>query len=112
MAEKERKIEKEGMIEKERLDVLHSAAEALRREPAIEREELVKEVGDALRIRGVSPAALKGIEEIEALAIWSKSYTESHASRLKTKDGRVLLEIDTPLSEAELELIDKLGLRK
>lgn len=112
MAEKKGKIEKKEIIEKERLDILHSAVDALRMEPAIERENLAKEVEDALRIRGVSSEAIGEIGGEKELAIWSKTYTESHASRLETKDGRLLLEIDTPLSEAELKLIDKLGLRK
>jgi len=62
-------------------------------------------------MRGVSADTLERIAAPGAMAaVWSKTYTESHASRLTAADGRVLFETETPLTHEEMELIRELGI--
>lgn len=82
--------------------------------PAVDLEARVKE---SFKIRGVSMASASKIGEIVGngggtKAIWSKTYTETNSNRLITPSGDVLFETNTPLTQAENDLIEELNLRE
>ena len=106
------------MADEKKIEGLRLAAKKLRAEIAEKSlipptdEELNAKIVNALKIRGASIETIGKLIDTEAFAIWSKTYTENSGSRLIAKDGSVLLEVNTPLTQAELELIEDLGLRK
>lgn len=107
------------MADEKKIEVLRLAAEKLRAEIAEKSlvpptdKELNAKIVNALKMRGASTETIdKLIEAQLGFAIWSKTYTENSKSRLIAKDGSVLVEVNAPLTQAELELIEDLGLRK
>lgn len=107
------------MADEKKIEVLRLAAKKLRAEIAEKSlasstdEELNAKTVNALKIRGASIETIDKLIDTQLdLAIWSKTYTENSKNRLIAKDGSVIFEVNTPLTQAELELIEDLGLRK
>jgi hypothetical protein len=107
------------MAERIRAEILQRALEALTSDPSPTSDpELIEKVRSALKLRGVSAETLNQMRiatttgQAALPAVWSKTYTESHSAKLLASDGTTLLEINTPLTNDELTLIDQLGFRK
>jgi hypothetical protein len=71
------------------------------------------EVVDQLRLKGASRAVQEQVGQLTADGVeihWTKIYTESHSNLLLDNKGQVLFQTTTPLTDAEMELIERLGL--
>jgi hypothetical protein len=75
------------------------------------------EIADAIELRGVDPNLVSRLAsepaQIPPISIWTKVYTENCKAQLVDRQtGRVLYETQLPLTQQELDLIDRLGLRR
>lgn len=72
------------------------------------------EVANQLKMKGASVAVREQVADLAEAGVeihWTKVYTEHHSNSLLDARGQIIYQTTTPLTDAEMSLIDRLGLR-
>jgi len=73
-----------------------------------------EEIVNQLKMKGASKAVQEQVGELVGADVeinWTKVYTENHSNLLLDNRGQILFQTTTPLTDAEMSLIERLGLR-